>query len=95
MSIAMIDGAFGDGMLTWLSSWPLPVLTVQQVADRSPASELARLCGNVPTSSIMSNDPDDVDVGLAGQLLVLERAVVLVVVKALDVGGDDLRRDWT
>ncbi len=25
-SIAMIDGAFGDGTLTWLSSWPLPVL---------------------------------------------------------------------
>jgi len=23
---AMIDGAFGDGTLTWLSSWPLPVL---------------------------------------------------------------------
>ena len=27
LSTAMIDGAFGDGMLTWLSSWPLPVLT--------------------------------------------------------------------
>src|SRR5215204_7236578 len=24
---AMIDGARGDGMLTWLSSWPLEVLT--------------------------------------------------------------------
>src|SRR5262245_39280587 len=25
--MAMIAGAFGDGMLTWLSSWPLDVLT--------------------------------------------------------------------
>ena len=24
---AMIAGAFGDGMLTWLSSWPFEVLT--------------------------------------------------------------------
>src|SRR6185503_3513342 len=24
---AMIDGAFGEGTLTWLSSWPLEVLT--------------------------------------------------------------------
>ncbi len=54
MSIAMIDGAFGDGMLTWLSSWPLPVLQY----SRSPSAtgeQLARLCGNAPTSSIMSN----------------------------------------
>jgi hypothetical protein len=24
---AMIAGAFGDGMLTWLSSWPFDVIT--------------------------------------------------------------------
>ncbi len=41
---AMIDGAFGDGMLTWLSSCPFDVLT----KSRSPkvtGDEFARLCG--------------------------------------------------
>jgi hypothetical protein len=27
LSMAMIDGAFGDGMFTWLSSCPFEVLT--------------------------------------------------------------------
>src|SRR6185369_3997664 len=53
--IAMIDGAFGDGMFTWLSSWPLDVETY----SRSPqitGDEFDMLCGYDPTSSIMSND---------------------------------------
>src|SRR6476619_4754028 len=53
--IAMIAGAFGDGTLTWLSSWPFDVLT----KTRSPqitGDEFDRLCGYEPTSSIMSND---------------------------------------
>src|SRR4030095_6230024 len=53
--IAMIAGAFGDGMLTWLSSCPFDVLT----KIRSPndtGDEFDRLCGYEPTSSIMSND---------------------------------------
>ena len=40
----MIAGARGDGMLTWLSSWPFEVLT----NIRSPqitGDEFARLCG--------------------------------------------------
>ena len=53
-SIAMIDGAFGDGTLTWLSSWPLPVLQYSRLPSAT-GEQLARLCGNAPTSSIMSN----------------------------------------
>src|SRR6187455_2089263 len=52
--MAMSDGAFGDGMLTWLSSWPFDVLQ----NSRSPSTtgeQFERLCGNEPTSSIMSN----------------------------------------
>src|SRR6185503_21088004 len=44
---AMIAGAFGDGMLTWLSSCPLEVLT----KIRSPydtGEQFARLCGSEP-----------------------------------------------
>ena len=51
---AMMDGARGEGMCTWLSSWPLEVLT----KIRSPydtGEELDILCGWDPTSSIMSN----------------------------------------
>ena len=51
----MIAGAFGDGMWTWLSSWPFDVLT----NTRSPqmtGDEFDMLCGYEPTSSIMSND---------------------------------------
>src|SRR6266851_4864628 len=52
---AMIEGALGDGMCTWLSSWPFEVLT----NTRSPqmtGDEFDMLCGYDPTSSIMSND---------------------------------------
>ena len=52
---AMIAGAFGDGTLTWLSSWPFDVLTKIR-SPKMTGDELARLCGYVPTSSIMSND---------------------------------------
>ena len=88
VSMAMIDGAFGDGMLTWLSSWPFGAEEDQVLSDTG--DELDRLCGNEPTSSIMSNDPDEVRIVLAGQLLVLERAVVVLVVEALEVGRDHL-----
>ena len=54
MSSAMIDGAFGEGTLTWLSSWPLPVLQYSRPPSAT-GEQLARLCGNAPTSSIMSN----------------------------------------
>src|SRR5712692_6101102 len=52
---AMIEGALGDGMCTWLSSCPLEVLTY----SRSPeitGDEFDMLCGYDPTSSIMSKD---------------------------------------
>src|SRR6266481_8916540 len=52
---AMIAGAFGEGMCTWLSSCPFDVLT----NTRSPqmtGDEFDMLCGYDPTSSIMSND---------------------------------------
>ena len=52
---AMIDGARGDGMLTWLSSWPFDVLTKIR-SPQTTGDEFARLCGYAPTSSIMSND---------------------------------------
>src|SRR5215470_15035445 len=51
---AIIEGARGDGMCTWLSSCPFDVLT----NSRSPyetGDEFAMLCGEEPTSSIMSN----------------------------------------
>src|SRR6266850_7616965 len=52
--IAMIAGARGEGMCTWLSSCPFDVLT----NSRSPqitGDEFDMLCGYDPTSSIMSN----------------------------------------
>src|SRR5918993_4202870 len=52
---AMIAGARGDGMLTWLSSCPFDVLR----KTRSPqitGDEFDRLWGYEPTSSIMLND---------------------------------------
>src|SRR5437867_4428972 len=52
---AMIAGALGDGILTWLSSWPFDVLTKIR-SPQTAGDEFARLCGNVPTSFIMSND---------------------------------------
>src|SRR5204863_5353771 len=51
---AIMEGARGDGIWTWLSSCPLDVLT----KIRSPydtGDEFAMLCGDEPTSSIMSN----------------------------------------
>ena len=51
---AMIAGAFGDGTLTWLSSWPLEVLTKIK-SPKITGDEFDRLCGYDPTSSIMSN----------------------------------------
>src|SRR5688500_4007589 len=51
---AMIDGAFGDGTLTWLSSWPFDVVTKRR-SPKITGDEFARLCGYEPTSSIMSN----------------------------------------
>ena len=53
ISMAMIDGAFGDGTLTWLSSWPLPVLQYSRPPSNT-GEQFARLCGKAPTSSIMS-----------------------------------------
>src|SRR5437016_11359301 len=52
---AMIDGARGDGMFTWLSSCPFDV----DRYTRSPqitGDEFDMLWGYDPTSSIMSND---------------------------------------
>src|SRR5262245_51081660 len=52
---AMIDGALGDGMCTWLSSCPFEVLK----NTRSPqitGDEFDMLCGKLPISFIMSND---------------------------------------
>ena len=71
-------------MLTWLSSWPLPVETIEQIVQRTRrrvrevVRERADFLHHVER-------PEDVDVVLAGQLLVLERTVVLVVVESLDV----------
>jgi hypothetical protein len=48
-----MDGAFGDGTFTWLSSCPFDVLTKSRL-PWATGDELARLCGNAPTSSIMS-----------------------------------------
>jgi len=52
---AMIAGAFGDGMCTWLSSCPFDVLTKTK-SPQMTGDELDMLCGYDPTSSIMSND---------------------------------------
>src|SRR6185503_12926878 len=52
---AIIAGAFGDGMCTWLSSWPLEVLTNTR-SPQTTGDEFDMLCGYDPTSSIMSND---------------------------------------
>ena len=54
LSTAMIAGASGEGMLAWVSSWPLEVVRKR----RSPTlTGLAfdMLCGNAPSSSIMSS----------------------------------------
>ena len=70
----MIDGAFGDGTLTWLSSWPFDVLT----KIRSPkitGEELARLCGYDADLLHHVERPDHVRVLRAGQLLVGDRAL--------------------
>jgi hypothetical protein len=54
MSRAMIEGALGDGMLTWLSSCPFEVFT--KISLPSATGEaFERLCGYEPTSSSMSN----------------------------------------
>src|SRR5262245_33533889 len=52
---AMIAGARGDGMCTWLSSWPFDVL-MKTRSPRITGDEFDMLCGYDPTSSIMSND---------------------------------------
>src|SRR4030095_12576962 len=44
LSIAMIEGARGDGMLTWLSSWPFEVLRKIRLPHIT-GDEFARLCG--------------------------------------------------
>src|SRR5918999_5733078 len=51
---ATMLGALGEGTLTWLSSWPFDVLTYISSPNET-GEEFARLCGNDPTSSIMSN----------------------------------------
>ena len=50
---AMIAGAFGDGTLTWLSSWPFDVLTKMRF-PYTTGDEFAMLCCSTPSSSIMS-----------------------------------------
>src|SRR6476659_8564983 len=55
LSMAMIAGAFGDGMCTWLSSCPFDVLTNIK-SPQITGDEFDMLCGYEPTSSIMSND---------------------------------------
>ena len=45
------------------------------------------MCWKAPTSSIMSQDPDDIGVMLAGTLLLFERTIVLAVSKTLGVEG--------
>src|SRR6266508_2359428 len=52
---AMIAGALGDGIWTWLSSCPLDVL-MNTRSPRMTGEEFDMLCGYEPTSSIMSND---------------------------------------
>ena len=87
---AMIAGARGEGMLTWLSSWPLDVLTKIR-SPQTTGEELARLCGKRADLLDHVELPHDVDVGLAGELLVGDRAVVLVVVaEALQVHAHEL-----
>ena len=51
----MSDGALGDGMWTWLSSWPFDVLTNTRL-PKITGDEFDRLCGYEPTCSIMSKD---------------------------------------
>src|SRR5215218_6717968 len=53
ISIAMIEGAFDDGMLTWLSSWPSDVVQYSKPPSIT-GEQFERLCGKEPTSSIMS-----------------------------------------
>src|SRR4051812_23008139 len=53
--MAMIAGALGEGIFTWLSSWPLDVLTYTR-SPRMTGDEFDMLCGYDPTSSIMSKD---------------------------------------
>src|SRR5262245_66181909 len=53
--MSMIHGARGDGMFTWLSSWPFEVDTYTK-SPQITGDEFDMLCGYDPTSSIMSND---------------------------------------
>ena len=84
--------ACGDGMLTWLSSCPFDVLTIEQVAvdHRRRVRHVVRIRADLLHHV---ERPDDVGIGLAGELLVLERAVVLVVAEALDIEAESPRRD--
>ena len=63
----MIAGALGDGMLTWLSSWPFEVLTKIRfaVADRRRVRHVVLQDAELVHHVVA---PDDVDVGLARQL---------------------------
>ena len=87
---AMIDGARGDGTLTWLSSWPFEVLT----KSRSPMHDGRGVRQVVRIGADLLHHverPDDVGVELSGELLVLERAVVLVVAEPADVETEEHR----
>ena len=54
LSTAMIAGARGLGMFTWLSSWPLLVPTKSR-SPQDTGEEFDMLCGETPSSSIMSS----------------------------------------
>src|SRR5579862_1328093 len=53
LSSAIMEGARGDGMCTWLSSCPFAVPTNTRLPYET-GDEFAILCGDEPTSSIMS-----------------------------------------
>ena len=73
----MMAGAFGEGMLTWLSSWPFDVLT--KIRSPYDTGESSPCCAGSDAELLHHVEaPDDVDVGLARGLLVLERAVVVL-----------------
>ena len=89
--MAMIEGARGEGMLTWLSSCPFDVLTKIRLPDDDGrrVGEVVRIGADLLDHV---ERPDHVGVELSGELLVREGTVVLLVAEALDVQADQHAR---
>ena len=81
-------GARGEGTLTWLSSWPLEVLTKSDVTphDRRGIRQVVRIRADLLHHV---ERPDDIGIDLRRELFVFARAVVFVVAEALNIEAED------